>query len=569
MTKIRKSLLFTIILSMFLCFFSFNANAEETTNEKSLLSLTSFESGGFQGWVAFGGKSTISITNETAHEGELCIKTSSRTAVWSGPALNITNLVEPGTEVSFQAYIKCVSPDITPIVHMSLKSIDSNGTENYSGIAQNVVDNKEWVLFEGSYNIPENATDLTVYFQTEEGFDDFYIDDIKIFGSHKEIAITNAENNSDSYNYDFEKNLENWLPRGDISIITTKDFSYSGKNSLYVSGRKEFWNAPMVRLDNIKTGVSYNYTAYVMYNGLAYEQNHVFALKLQYSINGIETYSEIESKLLQKGTWSKISGDFVLPKNAENIVFYIQTEDAINREPDKNDLMSFYVDNVVIFDNTLVIRQRIIHICIVSAVSLAVLILVVFVGYKIYRKSKSTKELLMSAKIDAMTKTFNRNTFEEFTKHLESSPEKCKKYYMTVCDVNFLKYINDNYGHEYGDMAITRCAEVLLKTIGKKGKVYRTGGDEFMCITKYDPSNALKTEIALEASLHYKGYPFSVAVGTAHYDRTVDFDTPDIKAIIKRSDSEMYKHKQEIKRYKTEFSKEFSVDRKANTVTDN
>lgn len=568
MTTIRKSLLFTVILSMFLCFFPVTVNAEETTNEKSLLSLTSFESGSFQGWVAFGGKSTISITDETSHDGELCIKTESRNEVWSGPALNITNLVEPGTEISFQAYVKCVSPDITPEVHMSLKSIDSNGTENYSGIDKHIVDNKEWVLLEGSYSIAENVTDLTVYFQTGEGLDDFYIDDIKIFGTHKETVTTDNENNKDSYEFDFEKNLENWLPRGDISIVTTSDFSYSGKNSLYVSGRKEFWNAPMVRLDNIKTGVSYNYTAYVMYNGVSYEHNHVFALKLQYSLDGIETYSEIESKLLQKGTWSKISGDFILPKNAENIALYIQTKDVINREPDKNDLMSFYVDNVVVFDNTLLIRERIIHICIVSAISLAVLILVVFVGYKVYRKTKKTKEILMSAKIDAMTKAFNRNTFEEFTKYLENSPEKCKKYYLTVCDVNFLKYINDNYGHEYGDMAIIRCAEVLLKTIGKKGKVYRTGGDEFMCVTKYDPSNALKTEISLEASMHYKGYPFSVAVGTAHYDKTVDFDTPDIKAIMKRSDSEMYKHKQEIKKYKTEFSKEFAVDRKASNVTD-
>lgn len=568
MTKIRKSLLFTIILSIFFCIFSFNANAEDINDEKSLLSFTSFESGGFQSWIAFGGKSTVSITNETAHDGTLCVKTGSRSAVWSGPSLNITSLVEPGTEISFQAYVKCVSPDVTPNVQVSIKSVDSNGTESYSGIAQNIVDNKEWVLFEGSYSISENMTDLTIYFQTEEGLDDFYIDDIKIFGPRKETAATDNGNNGGSYSYDFEKNLESWLPRGEISIVTTNDFCYSGKNSLYVSGRKEFWNAPMVRLDGISTGVSYNYTAYVMYNGLEYEKNHVFALKLQYSLDGIETYSEISSKLLQKGTWSKISGDFVLPKNAENIVLYVQTEDVINRETNKNDLMSFYVDNVVIFDNTLLIQQQIIHICVVSAVSLAVLILVVFVGFKVYKKSKKTKEILMSAKIDAMTKAFNRNTFEEFTKYLEDSPEKCKKYYMTVCDVNFLKYINDNYGHEYGDMAIIRCAEVLLKTIGKKGKVYRTGGDEFMCVTKYDPSNALKTEIALEASLHYRGYPFSVAVGTAHYDRTVDFDTPDIKAIMKRSDSEMYKHKQEIKKYKTEFSKEFAADRKASAVTE-
>lgn len=551
MKKIRKSPLLAVILYVLFSIFPPTVYAEEITDEKSLLSFSNFESESFQGWVAFGNKSTISITDETSHDGNQCIKSSARMSLWSGPLLNVSNTVVVGTEVTFQAYVKNASDNDMNII-MSTKLTNKDGSESYCNIDTQVVNNKDWTLLEGSYVVPENMTELMLYFQTEESFDDFYVDDIKIFGELPEIVTTNKNDNKDEYEFDFENNLENWLPRGDISILTTEDFSYSGDYSLYISERENFWNAPMVHLDKIKPGVSYNYSAYVMYNGAEYEQNHVFAIKLQYNLNGIETYSEIKSKTLHKGTWSKLEGNFTVPKGAEDIVFYVQTADVADSESDSNDLMSFYVDNVVIFDSTTINRQKFINLIIYFVLVSVAVLLVGLLGYLISKKIKNTREVLLSASMDSMTKTFNRNTYEERMKIFESSPEKCAKWYLTICDVNFLKYINDNYGHEAGDKAIIRCSEVLLKTVGKKGKVYRTGGDEFICITKSDLTDDIKTKFSIE-SAHYKGYPFSVAVGTAHYDKTIDFDVPDIKAILVRSDKEMYKHKQEIKKFTKEF----------------
>ncbi len=552
MRKIIKSPILALLLSLLISLFPLTVYAEEETEAHTLISYSDFETESFQGWSSFGNKSVISMTGETSHDGKSCIVTSSRTASWGGPALNITNLVVIGTEISFEAYVKGLSSEEIDII-MSVKSIDDKGTENYATISSADVTNKDWALLKGTFFIPENTVDLLVYFQTQVGLDDFYVDDIKIFGKPQETVATDNSDDNNRYEFDFESSLENWFPRGDISVLASNDFSYNGKYSLYVSGRKDFWNAPMVRLNNIRSGVSYNYSAYVMYNGLEYEDNHVFSIKLQYKLNGSEVYSEINSKTLHKGTWSKLEGDFIVPQGAEDVAFYVQTADVIDADEDYNDLMSFYVDDVVIFDSTTINRQRLINAIIAFSVSLAVIALLGFIIYLIIKKSHQTKEILLSASMDTMTKTFNRNTYEERMKILETSPEKCAKLYLTVCDVNFLKYINDNYGHEAGDKAIIRCAEVLLKTIGKKGKVYRTGGDEFMCITKCDLTNDIKTEFSIEAA-HYKGYPFSVAVGTAHYDRTIDFDVPDVKTILTRSDKEMYKHKQEIKKFTKEFA---------------
>lgn len=552
MKKTVISPLLALLMSILISLCPLCAYAEDETDKQTLLSYSDFESDSFQGWSAFGNKSVISITNNTAHGGNRCIETTSRSAAWSGPALNISNLVIMGTEVKFQAYVKGILKDEINVM-MSVKSINTKGTEDYVTVDSVLTNNEDWQLIEGTYIVPENITELTLYFQTDTGLENFCIDDIKIFGELKKTEVTENDGDTDRYEFDFENGLENWLPRGDISVLSSKDYSYSGKYSIYTSGRKEFWNAPMVHLDKIRTGVSYNYSAYVMYNGSEYEDNHVFSLKLQYNMNGAEVYSDINSKTLHKNTWSKLEGDFTIPEGAEDIALYIQTADVMNGNADENDLMSFYVDNVVIFDSTIINRNRLINVTIVFAVVAVAVSLIALIIYLIVKKSNQTKAILLSASMDAMTKTFNRNTYEERMKVLESSPEKCMKLYITVCDVNFLKYINDNYGHEAGDRAIIRCAEVLLRTIGKKGKVYRTGGDEFMCITKYDLTEDIKTEFSIESS-HYKGYPFSVAVGTAHYDSTIDFDVPDVKAILTRSDKEMYKHKQEIKKFTKEFA---------------
>ena len=161
-----------------------------------------------------------------------------------------------------------------------------------------------------------------------------------------------------------------------------------------------------------------------------------------------------------------------------------------------------------------------------------------------------TNRALMSAALDAMTQTLNRNTYEQKINILKDEPEMCKGMYIAVCDVNFLKFVNDNYGHEMGDEAITRCGALLLKAVGKKGLVYRTGGDEFVCMSQNSFEEQIKKEIEIETS-KYNGYPFSVAVGFSHNESD---ETPDINDLITKADKAMYENKQLIKSQNAEFA---------------
>ena len=127
--------------------------------------------------------------------------------------------------------------------------------------------------------------------------------------------------------------------------------------------------------------------------------------------------------------------------------------------------------------------------------------------------------------------------------------QKKANFSIFIIDANGLKYINDNYGHEMGDEAITRCGTLLLRAVGKKGLVYRTGGDEFVCMSPVSFEEQIRHEIELEAS-KYNGYPFSVAVGFSHHEPG---DVPDIDEMIEKADKAMYENKQLIKSQNAEF----------------
>ncbi len=545
MVKIRKYSAALLSLFLLLIFFAepvrvYADNEKVGGGEYSTLVSADFESNSFDGWTAFGNRSKISITTEKSHGGNAAIITSGREEAWSGPSLNITELAVPGSELLFRAYVISEAPEGANIM-MSIKYVDSSGAESYETVVKQPIGNEKWELIESVAVIPSDAENVCVYFETESGLTDFCVDDIEILG-YQQTTKPQDEYSDSSVGYDFETGLNGWIPRGDMELKLSKDFSYSGERSLYVTNKTEFWNAPMVRVSMIKPRVNYTYSACVMYIDDECEDNQTFFIKLQYNLDGEEVYSTIASKVLQKGTWSKISGDFILPEKATDMYFYVQTDNEDSRQ-----FIPYYVDNVSIVDSSAEVKSRRVNTVINLAVSAAALAGLFFLVRMIVRRTRETKAAIRASCIDVMTNAFNRNTYEERIDELEKSPEKCRDIYVTACDVNFLKYINDNYGHESGDKAIIRCASVLLRAIGKRGKVYRIGGDEFMCISDSDFTDAINVEFARE-NIDYKGYPFSVAVGTSHYDPRIDPDEPDIKALIARSDKAMYKHKTEIKK---------------------
>ena len=521
--------------------FSVFADSNTSDNYKALVD-TGFESGEYSGWTSFGSKSELVITNEKAYSGFSSLKSQNREVTWSGPSLNLTDIVIPGEEYLFRVYAISESAEEMELF-LTIKYVDINGAESYNNMVAEIIGKDEWTFIECTAVVPDNIKDAIFYIESGTGTDEFCIDDVSIYGVEK-LKNDSVSENETSLEFDFENNTDGWIPRGEIELEVNDNFSYSGSSSLFVSEKTEHWNAPMVRLASVMPGVNYTYSGYVMFIAKSGDNAHPFSICLQYNLNGEEIYAIIKSKMLQNGTWSKISGDYVLPENATDVYFYVRADDDNDENFEK---LSFYIDNVKIVDSTAAVRIRRRNMLLMAAASLVLVVLIFLILRYFIRKNLETKAALRASTIDSMTGACNRNTYEEYIAELDKNPEKCENLYVMACDVNFLKYINDNYGHDSGDKAIIRCAGVLLRVFGKKGTVYRIGGDEFVCFSTVNLLDAVNVEFARE-NLDYKGYPFSAAVGIAHYDPQVDIGGADIKAIIARSDKEMYKNKVEIKK---------------------
>lgn len=120
---------------------------------------------------------------------------------------------------------------------------------------------------------------------------------------------------------------------------------------------------------------------------------------------------------------------------------------------------------------------------------------------------------------DPLTGCFNRRAFDDA---LEAEVTRAQRYgrplSLLLVDVDRLKKINDDSGHEAGDAAL-RCVADALAGVGRRSDVIaRLGGDEFAIVAPETEIHAA-AEIAqrLHAALHayVTGVPVTVSIGVA------------------------------------------------------
>lgn len=84
---------------------------------------------------------------------------------------------------------------------------------------------------------------------------------------------------------------------------------------------------------------------------------------------------------------------------------------------------------------------------------------------------------------DSMTGLYNRMGYQKLSvSYFSIMKEKKVPVLVMFIDLDRLKYINDTYGHEYGDFAIVSIAKAMLKYCAADAIAARTGGDEFIVL---------------------------------------------------------------------------------------
>ena len=91
--------------------------------------------------------------------------------------------------------------------------------------------------------------------------------------------------------------------------------------------------------------------------------------------------------------------------------------------------------------------------------------------------------------IDSLTNVYNRRYYDE---HFQGANNIQA---MVVIDVDNFKHINDNYGHDVGDIVLQNIAQTVLSSVRKTDAVIRYGGDEFVIIFFSIPADIFEKKL--------------------------------------------------------------------------
>ena len=157
--------------------------------------------------------------------------------------------------------------------------------------------------------------------------------------------------------------------------------------------------------------------------------------------------------------------------------------------------------------------------------------------------NKKIKELEKDVYRDSMTGQYNR-TYGMLV--LGKWVLDRKHFVLVFADLDSLKYVNDVFGHDEGDMYIINAAK-HLRAVKTDAVVCRIGGDEFMVLVpyvNYDEAlhrmDAIYKNFSTDAYLQGKKYKYSISFGLIE---VTEENTLSVKDILKIADERMYENK--------------------------
>ena len=153
---------------------------------------------------------------------------------------------------------------------------------------------------------------------------------------------------------------------------------------------------------------------------------------------------------------------------------------------------------------------------------------------------------------DALTGLKNKTAYNQATDILDADiAEGHAAFAIIMVDVNYLKRVNDTYGHERGNEYLINAASLVCKIFSRE-RVYRVGGDEFVVILDGESLARCEEDVAAiravisKIQTDKKLQPWekvSAAIGVAHCTAA----DKSAEEVFKRADADMYRNKLAMK----------------------
>ncbi|MHC1742638.1 MAG: diguanylate cyclase [Syntrophobacteraceae bacterium] len=153
-------------------------------------------------------------------------------------------------------------------------------------------------------------------------------------------------------------------------------------------------------------------------------------------------------------------------------------------------------------------------------------------------------ELELLAVRDPLTSLYNRRFFQ---KSVRKESIRAERYghplFLFYCDIDQFKEYNDRFGHQAGDVLLTKLADILKSAI-REGvdSAYRFGGDEFTVLLPYLPRDKA-VSVAERIRQRYSALgadPSRLSIGIARFLCQSGNLDKDIEDMIRRADAALY-----------------------------
>jgi diguanylate cyclase (GGDEF)-like protein len=167
---------------------------------------------------------------------------------------------------------------------------------------------------------------------------------------------------------------------------------------------------------------------------------------------------------------------------------------------------------------------------------------------RLYEKEKENDErLAFMAFHDHLTGLANRQEFHAQLEKIVASPSSNNHCALLFCDLDGFKQVNDQFGHEFGDVLLKHVAHKLSQSVRHGDLVARLGGDEFsILVTRFSSREEVEKIIHrifenVGTSLTHKGQvaQFGLSMGIAFFPQ----DDRELDALIAKADQAMYEAK--------------------------
>jgi diguanylate cyclase (GGDEF)-like protein len=166
-----------------------------------------------------------------------------------------------------------------------------------------------------------------------------------------------------------------------------------------------------------------------------------------------------------------------------------------------------------------------------------------FVLADITGEKKRLKLLEDYAYRDTLTKTYNRHWGMEI---MSTWITEGRRFLVCFIDIDYLKYVNDQFGHSAGDTYILYVVDIL-RNFSKDALISRLGGDEFMMLDEqYDVQSAetrleeIRAELREQKATPEAINPYSISYGIVEVGKGNTLPAGDLLAM---ADEKMYKYK--------------------------